>query len=61
MNGGEDISDHDLLIRIDERVAKLDRCLSNHRRGHWAVTLTAISAMFAAVGSMMVALVMTKG
>jgi len=38
------ISDHDLLIRIDERVKKLDRCMTNHLRHHWAVTLAAFSA-----------------
>lgn len=47
MKAGEQISDHDLLIRIDERVAKLDRCMTNHKRLHWVVTLTIISAMLA--------------
>jgi len=38
------MSDHDLLIRIDERVAKLERCMTNHLKHHWAVTLAALSA-----------------
>jgi len=39
MNGP---SDHDLLIRIDERVLKLDRAMTNHLTHHWAVTLALV-------------------
>lgn len=53
-------SDHDLLIRIDERVAKLDKCMGNHLRHHWAITMMAVSAMLAAAGSIFVA-VLRKG
>ena len=48
MAGGQ-ISDHDLLIRIDERVKKLDRCMANHLKHHWAVTLAAVTAVIAAI------------
>lgn len=52
----EQISDHDLLIRIDERVRKLDRCMSNHFRQHWAILLAAGTAMLGAVASIVVVL-----
>ncbi|HUU82863.1 MAG TPA: hypothetical protein VM243_05095 [Phycisphaerae bacterium] len=50
----KDLSDHDLLIRIDERVEKLDRCMSNHLKHHWAITLAAIMALLAAAGTLLV-------
>jgi len=49
-------SDHDLLIRIDERVRKLDRCLTNHLRHHWAVTLLALGAVVSALVSLLIQL-----
>ena len=52
------MSDHDLLIRIDERVEKLTRCMRNHLRHHWAITLTAFTAMLAAATSIVITLVM---
>ena len=56
MNDGKDITDHDLLIRIDERVSKLDRCMTNHLRHHWMVTLAALAAAFTAVTTLLVSL-----
>ena len=53
-NGRRELSDHDLLIRIDERVEKLDRCMSNHLKHHWAITLAAVGALFAAAGTLLV-------
>ncbi|HUS46152.1 MAG TPA: hypothetical protein VM219_09015 [Phycisphaerae bacterium] len=53
--------DHDLLIRIDERVAKLDRCMSNHLSHHWAVTLAALGAMLTAMISIVIAIVAVLG
>ena len=53
-DGRKDLSDHDLLIRIDERVEKLDRCMSNHLKHHWAITLAAIMALLAAAGTLLV-------
>ena len=48
-NGNGAITDHDLLIRIDERVKKLDRCLVDHLKHHWAVTLCALAAVISAL------------
>ena len=49
-------SDHDLLIRIDERVTKLDRCMTNHLRHHWAVTVLALGAVVSVVLSLLIQL-----
>ena len=49
-------SDHDLLIRIDERVTKLDRCMTNHLRHHWAVTMLALGAVVSALLSLLIQL-----
>ena len=48
----EQITDHDLLIRIDERQQKLDRCMTNHLKHHWVVTVAALTALLAALGTM---------
>lgn len=40
-------SDHDLLIRIDERVCKIDACLAEHRRHHEVVVATAVASAVA--------------
>lgn len=31
------INDHDLLIRIDERTMKIDKCLTDHLKHHWVI------------------------
>lgn len=49
-------TDHDLLIRIDERVGELHRCLKGHLARHWAVTTLVIAATLMAAGSLVVAL-----
>lgn len=41
----EKMSDHDLLVRLDERVEKLDHCLSNHLKHHWAITIAIVAAL----------------
>lgn len=61
MNGERDHdnrerTDHDLLLRIDERTQKLDRCMTNHLAHHWAVTLASIVAFLTALVSMAIAL-----
>ncbi len=43
------INDHDLLIRIDERIKKIDTCLSNHLRHHWAITLVLLVSILGLV------------
>jgi uncharacterized membrane protein len=49
-------TDHDLLIRIDERVAKLDRCMTNHLAHHWAVSMAVLGAVLTALASLAIAL-----
>ena len=53
----DNLSDHDLLIRIDERVRKLDRCVANHLKHHWTITLALVTALLAALGSLLVLVV----
>lgn len=55
--GAPNVNDHDLLIRIDERVQKLDRCLRGHLHQHWAVTLLALGALVSAGLSLLVGFV----
>jgi hypothetical protein len=49
-------SDHDLLIRIDERVRKLDRAMANHLAHHWTVSIAVLGAVLTALASLAVAL-----
>jgi hypothetical protein len=49
-------NDHDLLIRIDERVRKLDRCMTNHLAHHWTVSIAVLGAVLTALASLAVAL-----
>ena len=49
-------TDHDLLIRIDERVGKLDRCMTNHLAHHWAVSVSVLGAVLAALASLVITL-----
>jgi hypothetical protein len=51
-----ELSDHDLLIRIDERVHKLDRCMTNHLAHHWSVSVAVLGAVLTALASLIVAL-----
>ncbi len=49
-------TDHDLLIRIDERVRKLTDCLAGHLEHHWAVALMAGGALLSGVIALIVSL-----
>ena len=49
-------SDHDLLIRIDERVQKIDRAIANHLARHWTVSVAVLGAVLTALASLAVAL-----
>ena len=49
-------TDHDLLIRIDERVAKLDRSMTDHLARHWMMTLALVGTVLTALASLAVAL-----
>ena len=53
MSETKTVSDHDLLIRIDERVQKLDRCMSNHLAHHWGVSIAVLVAVLTAGAAMM--------
>jgi len=44
-----DLSDHDLLIRIDERTQNMDVCLTNHLHHHWRVTVLVLTIALGAV------------
>ena len=48
-----DINEHDLLIRIDERTKKIDTCLTNHLRHHWAVTLALLVVVLGLVAKIL--------
>lgn len=47
-----DSNDHDLLIRIDEKVTGLTTSFENHLKHHWMVTVAAVTAVLAAVASL---------
>lgn len=36
------MNDHDLLVRMDEKLDGLSKQFSNHIRHHWAVTIPVI-------------------
>jgi hypothetical protein len=36
------MTDHDLLVRMDEKLTGLQKQFSNHIRHHWAVTIPVI-------------------
>ena len=47
-------SDHDLLIRIDERLKKVDMCLNNHLRHHWAITVVLLLTVLGLVAKILI-------
>lgn len=49
-------SDHDLLVRIDERVQKLDKCMTNHLDHHWTVTLAVATAALTGISALVIAI-----
>lgn len=48
------MNDHDLLVRIDERVEKLDDCLRNHLSKHWAISLAVIGATLMGLAALLI-------
>ena len=57
------MTDHDLLVRIDERVRKLDNCLTSHLERHESLGTSnrkmftmIVVAVIAALGSLAAAL-----
>ena len=56
-----DISDHELLIRIDERTGatdkrtvRIDERISNHLRHHWTVTVAILVSFLSVCGAFFV-------
>jgi len=46
---GAGLSDHDLLIRIDERLDGVEMALKNHLHHHWWITVAALTAATGAI------------
>lgn len=51
----DDMSDHDLLIRIDERQDSMNDKLDEHLKQHFLVRIAAYGAFFTAVGAVVAA------
>jgi len=47
---------NDLLIRLDERTAKLDRDMSNHLKSHLRYSIMAWTAALTAIGALIIQL-----
>ncbi len=47
-------SDHDILIRLDEKVANIETLLKNHLRHHWGITLSLLGITGTAIISILV-------
>ena len=43
------MNDHDLLMRIDERVCGLTKHFSNHIKHHWMMTIPLVMAVIGLV------------
>ena len=41
----KELSDHDLLIELNEKVKILDKHFTNHLAHHWAVTLVLLTSL----------------
>ncbi len=48
------INDHDLLIRIDERTMKIDKCLTDHLKHHWVIITIGITLVGGLIVSVLV-------
>jgi hypothetical protein len=46
-------TDHDLLVRIDERLKKVDTCLSNHLKHHFMITMVLLATVLGLVAKIM--------
>jgi len=47
-------TDHDLLIRIDERTQKIDTCLRDHLKHHWVIFTIGITTLAGLIVSVFV-------
>lgn len=50
----KDFSDHDLLIRIDQRTDTLEKGFSNHLTSHFRINLMAWAAALAAITALII-------
>ncbi len=48
------INDHDLLVRIDERVKKIDVCLTDHIKHHWVIFTIGVTLVGGLIVSVLV-------
>ena len=48
-----ELSDHDLLIRLDVQVGELNKQMRNHLAHHWAVELALAVALIGAVATLL--------
>ena len=46
-------TDHDLLMRIDERLKAIEKSLSNHLKHHWAITMALLAAVLGLIAKIM--------
>lgn len=53
----EKLSDRELLVRLDERVKKIDECLRNHLAHHWAMSIGIFIAFVSAVAALLCRLI----
>ena len=51
-------SDHDLLIRIDERTQNLEEGFNTHLSSHFKINIMAWAAALAAISALIVALLL---
>ena len=57
MSEKQQLSDHDLLIRVDERTGKIEKWCANHTEHHFRYTLMAWAATLGLLGALILALV----
>jgi len=55
----QDLSDHDVLVKIDNDLCWVKKMLENHLKHHFLITLTSLSAALSAIVAIL--LVLLKG
>ena len=55
-----DLSDHDLLLIVNERTKAIKRCLTNHLKHHWAVEIGLLLMFGGALTTLLISM-LTKG
>jgi len=49
----KELSDHDLLIELNEKVGGLSKHFANHLAHHWAVTLILLTSLLGLVATVL--------